>query len=214
MLGLYCRVSTDDQNPKIQIDALKEYATKQQMAYELFVDYECGKNDSRKEFDRLREKIELGTVREVAVYKIDRYFRSTLGGLSFLKLLVEEKKGRLTSVAEGIDTTTPIGMMMITWLLSFAEFEIHQLKERQSKGIERVRKENDGKCPWGGWQKGKPKKLFPLMIESIAKARQQGASINKICRDFGVTIRTVYRAFEKYEKDFKLLNEVERLEKT
>lgn len=64
------------------------------------------------------------------LHKLDRLSRRLLEFHQVYKLL-EDNSVDLVSVTQSIDTSTPMGRLMINILLSFAEFELDQTSERQ-----------------------------------------------------------------------------------
>jgi hypothetical protein len=60
-------------------------------------------------------------------WKIDRFSRFTEGGLRDLRLL-EGRGARLAFVTEDIDTSGPMGKLVYTMLLAFAEFFLDNIK--------------------------------------------------------------------------------------
>ena len=78
---------------------------------------------------RLYADIEKGLIDVVVVYKIDRLSRSQL---DFLNMIEFFKKHKVTfvSVTQNFDTSTPMGELMLSNLISFAQFERKQTAER------------------------------------------------------------------------------------
>ncbi|MBX9726504.1 MAG: recombinase family protein, partial [Rickettsiales bacterium] len=74
---------------------------------------------------RLYDDIEKGLIDVVVVYKIDRLSRSQL---DFLNMIEFFKKHRVAfvSVTQNFDTSTPMGELMLSILISFAQFERKQ----------------------------------------------------------------------------------------
>lgn len=100
LLG-YARVSTADQDPALQLDALTAAGCAR-----IETDRASGALTSRPALDRLLENVLPGDT--VVVWKLDRLGRS----LSHLLDLVGELAGRgvgFRSLTEGIDTTTAAG---------------------------------------------------------------------------------------------------------
>ena len=94
----YARVSTDDQNLALQLDALRRTGCD-----EVFEDRISGKTTSRPALDRLLPQLRRGNT--LAVWKLDRLGR----GVLHLVALMEELRMQgveFRSITEGMDTRT------------------------------------------------------------------------------------------------------------
>jgi DNA invertase Pin-like site-specific DNA recombinase len=69
----YGRVSTDDQNPDLQDEALKRAGLE---SYQIFFDVESGTHNNRREYQKLIRKIKEDLVKKITVNRIDRWQRS------------------------------------------------------------------------------------------------------------------------------------------
>lgn len=97
LLG-YARVSTADQNPDQQLDALKAAE-----CYRIFVDSACGALDDRQELARLLDQLRPRDT--LVVWKLDRLGRS-LRHLIDTVAELERRDVCFRSLQENIDTTT------------------------------------------------------------------------------------------------------------
>ncbi len=97
----YARVSTDGQNLDAQLDALKAA-----VARRVFADRISGSLRKRPELDKLLDQLRDGDV--VVVTKYDRLARSLKDLLEVVEI-IKSKGAGFRSLAEGIDTTTPVG---------------------------------------------------------------------------------------------------------
>ena len=124
MIG-YARISTDEQNPALQLDALRGAGCEV-----IFEDTASGADDGRKGLADAVARCAAGDV--LVAWKIDRLGRSTLD----LVGLVEKLKGRgvglkvLTGEGASIDTTRPEGKLIFAVFAAFAEFERELIRER------------------------------------------------------------------------------------
>ena len=127
-VGIYARVSTGEQNPRMQLKELREYARNLDVVGE-FVDKESGAKDRRPELDRLWCLVRGRKVDAVLVWRFDRFARST-------KQLVDalEEMNHLgvdfISLHEQIDTSSPMGKAMFTIVSAISEFEREIIRER------------------------------------------------------------------------------------
>ena len=101
---------------------------------------ECGGTQDRPGLDRARDRALNGETGGIVSWKIDRFSRFTEGGLRDLRLL-EDRGARLAFVVEDIDTSGPMGKLVYTMLLAFAEFFLDNIKagwvDTKARAIER-----------------------------------------------------------------------------
>src|SRR3546814_8423786 len=100
----YARVSTSDQNPELQLDALRRAGCER-----VFTEKASGARDDRPEPARILEDV-LRAGDTLVVWKLDRLARSLKKLIATAADLESEKIG-LVSLTESIDTTTPGGML-------------------------------------------------------------------------------------------------------
>ncbi len=130
----YARVSTYDQNPEMQIEALKRYGVPEEL---IFVDRASGGTMDRPNLRRaLKTAQHSGS--EFVVWKLDRLGRTLPGVLDTLKLLAAREIA-FVSLTERIDTSGPMGKAMLHLLAVFAELERDLIRERTIAGLERAR---------------------------------------------------------------------------
>jgi DNA invertase Pin-like site-specific DNA recombinase len=127
----YARVSTVDQHPELQLDALQRAGCRR-----VFTDHASGARQDRPELDALLEQLRPGDT--LVVWKLDRLGRS-------LKHLLEvvgelERRGvAFHSLSEALDTSTPAGRLLFHIMAALAEFERDLLRERTRAGLEAAR---------------------------------------------------------------------------
>jgi len=147
--AIYCRVSTDEQDPKHQENALVEYATNQ--GYEIFkvyTDVTSGSKQSRPSLNELMFDARAKKFDVVLVWKLDRLGRSLQHLLSIIHEW--ELKGiNFTCITQSIDTTTSSGKLTFHILGAVAEFERTLISERTKEGLKTAAKK--GRFP------GRPK---------------------------------------------------------
>ncbi|MBY0235261.1 MAG: recombinase family protein [Burkholderiaceae bacterium] len=177
MLIGYARVSTQDQDPEMQLRALT-VAGVQKLVHE----YRSGAG-VRPELDKLLKKLNPGDV--LIVYKIDRLARS-LADLLRVLAEVTAAGASFKSLTEPIDTTTPAGRMLIQLLGSFAEFERAIIIERCSAGravaVQR------------GVRFGRPRSLTESQLVEVQLMNDEGFTVTEIARKYGCHPDTVRRA--------------------
>ena len=123
----YVRVSTVEQNEARQIEALEKYDIEK-----WFTEKVSGKDTNRPQLQQMLEFAREGDT--IYVHDFTRLARSTKDLLDIVKHL-KSKGIHLVSNKESIDTSTPTGKLMLTFLAGIAEFERENLLERQREGI-------------------------------------------------------------------------------
>ena len=178
MLVGYARVSTQDQKPQLQLDALKAAG--------------CGRIFEEKASGAQRErpglKDALEFLREgdtLVVWKLDRLARSLRQLLETVELLEGRGIG-LRSLTESIDTTTPGGRLIFHIFGALAEFERSVIRERTSAGLASARTR--------GRVGGRPPAMTAGDI-AVAKTLLANSeiSVKEIARRQGVSVSTLYK---------------------
>ena len=142
----YARVSTADQNPDLQEDALQKAGCEK-----IFRDVASGAVDSRK---GLAEAIDYARDGDtLVVWKLDRLGRSLKHLIETVNGLAARKIG-FQSLRESMDTTTSGGKLIFHVFGALAEFERELIRERTQAGLRaaRARGRNGGRpakngCP-------------------------------------------------------------------
>lgn len=182
----YARVSTDDQNLDLQIDALYDVHCEK-----IYKEYASGKNTkARPELENCLKSLRAGDT--LIVWRLDRLGRS-LADLVRIVTELESMKVGFESLNEKIDTTTPTGNFIFQLFAALAEFERKIIQERTMAGINAARAR--------GRLGGRPPKLSKeqlLMAKSLIDANQ--IPITDIAKQFGVSRTTLYRRMEKGAK--------------
>ncbi|MCU0447770.1 MAG: recombinase family protein [Microscillaceae bacterium] len=178
----YVRVSKEEQNEQLQIDALKKYGCEK-----IFQEKISGTAKNRVEFERMKEVIRKGD--ELVVWDIDRLGRTTLELIMFVDEL--NQKGILfKSLSQSlIDTTTETGEFVFKLFALLAEHERKRLIRRTKAGQEAARAR--------GRMGGRPKGLSPHYQEIaplVISAYKEQRSIREIMKAFKIpSTTTVYK---------------------
>ena len=141
-VGLYARVSTSDkdQDPEVQLAALREYCEDQGwFIVEEYVD-EVSAVDLRRRVSwrKLLDDAAKRRFETVFVFKLDRAFRSVKDMHDTLSAW--EKVGvSLRSLKEDLDTQTALGRLLMNLLAALAEFELEMIRDRVMAGMEHAR---------------------------------------------------------------------------
>ena len=174
----YCRVSTDDQNPDLQLAALKQAGCKR-----IFTDKASGAYVTRPELTKCLKALNAGDT--LIVWKLDRLGRS----LRDLIAMLDDLKARgvaFRSLTESIDTATPTGRAMWQMVGILAELEKSLIQERTKAGR--------AAAVARGVKMGRKPKLSPQQITHARKLLEQGEDRRDIARLLKVSWRTVERA--------------------
>lgn len=123
----YVRVSTEEQNEARQIEALKGYNIERWYTEKI-----SGRTTRRPKLQEMLDFAREGD--EIYILDFSRLARNTKDLLDITEKL--EKKGvKLICKKENLDTGTPAGKMILTFLAAIYEFEVSNSRERQLEGI-------------------------------------------------------------------------------
>ena len=186
----YGRVSTRDQNPDGQRDALIAAGCDQ-----VHIDKASGKLARRPELDKALLVARAGD--QLVITKLDRLGRS-------LEHLIELSKNLavrgvdLVVLDQGIDTSTPVGRMFFQILGAIAEFEHALMSERTRDGLEaaRARGRRGGQRPK---LTARQVKIARAMYDEIGADGRRVYTVQQIADEFGVSRPTIYRHLEAAE---------------
>ena len=188
----YARVSTRDQHPEAQHDALTAAGCEQ-----VYVDKASGRLARRPELDAALRLARAGD--QLVVTKLDRLGRS-LAHLIELSATLQERRVDLVVLDQGVDTSTAVGRMFFSILGAIAEFEASLLSERTKDGLEaaRARGRTGGQKPKLGPRQAH---LARLMYEETDPDGKRRYTVNQIAAKFGVTRPTIYRHLGRQTPD-------------
>ncbi len=182
MLIGYARVSTQDQNLDLQIDALKAAGCEK-----IFIEKASGAQRDRPELQAAIEYARSGDT--LVVWKLDRLARS-------IKQLIETIEGLggrsigFRSLTEAIDTTTAGGRLIFHIFGALAEFERAIIKERTRAGLDAAKAR--------GRVGGRPPKLSEEDIKAAkALLADDGITAAEAAKRIGVSLATLYRYLPK-----------------
>jgi Resolvase, N terminal domain len=122
----YARVSTTDQQPQLQVDALKAAG-----CYRVFTETASGARSDRPTLAQLLDQLRPGDT--LVVWKLDRLGHSLRHLVDTVTGLAERGIG-FRSLQEAIDTTTPGGKLVFHVFAALAEFERDLIRERTAAG--------------------------------------------------------------------------------
>lgn len=180
----YARVSTQDQDTAVQLNALEAADCDQ-----VFEEKASGGRWDREQLQLLLSQLRPDDV--VVVWKLDRLSRS-LKDLLLVLEKIDQAGAHFQSLTESIDTSTSAGRMMMHLVGSFAEFERSLLRERTRVGLDEARKA--GRV--GG---RRPKLTTAQQQEVIALVSSGQKSAAEVARLFQVHRSTVSRLIAQHQ---------------
>lgn len=136
MIYGYARVSTIGQGQKGNSLADQEEQLRAAGAQEIVKDVFTGTKMDRPQLCKLLDKLQSGD--KLIVTKLDRFARTAIEGGQIVKDL-HEKGVTIQILNMGIADNTPMGRLMVTILLAFAEFERDAIVERTAAGKAQAR---------------------------------------------------------------------------
>jgi DNA invertase Pin-like site-specific DNA recombinase len=174
----YARVSTTDQNPQLQLDALDDAG-----AVRVFTDHGVsGSSAERPGLEKCLDHLRKGDV--LAVWKLDRLGRNTRHVLEVVDELTSRGIG-FRSLTEGLHTEGAMGKAMLTIMAAFAQLERDTLIERTRAGL--------AAAAANGRKGGRPRKVDEADAIKARTLRDKGVIATDIAKMLGVSRATVYR---------------------
>lgn len=173
----YARVSTQDQNLDMQIEALTTAG-----CTKIFHEKTSGSRAERPEFTKVRGMLREGDT--LVVWKLDRLGRSVKNLVDLVAEL--HKQGvQFKSLTDAIDTATPSGRFFFHVMASLAQMERELTVERTRAGLETARKL--------GRKGGRKRRMTDSKIESAKRLLANGVPPRDVALNLSVSIPTLYR---------------------
>lgn len=178
MLIGYARVSTQDQKPELQIDALKQAGCDR-----IFSEKASGAQRDRPELMAALDYAREGDV--IVVWKLDRLARSLKQLIETVEMLAERGIA-LRSLTESIDTSSSGGRLIFHIFGALAEFERSIIRERTMAGLSSARAR--------GRMGGRPPSLSDEDMR-VARAMLADPEITMadVAKRLNVSLATLYR---------------------
>ena len=177
----YARVSTEDQNPAMQLAALKKAGCKI-----VFKDEVTGAHVNRPALTRCLKALETGDT--LIVWKLDRLGRSLRDLIHMLDDL-KQRGVKFRSLAEAIDTETPTGGAMWQMIGVLAELERSLITERTRVGVKAAQRR--------GVKFGRKPKLTPDRLTHARTLIDQGKTPTEAAKVMGIGRGTHYGALQR-----------------
>jgi DNA invertase Pin-like site-specific DNA recombinase len=174
----YARVSTQGQDLKPQIEALKASG-----ATTIYREKISGARANRPQLAKLMASLQPGDL--VIVTKIDRLGRSTRELLELIEA-IGKAKAAFRSLGDPLfDTSNSQGKLLATLLAAIAEFERELIRERTGEGRKRAMA--------NGVKFGRKPKLSDYQRKEAIRRRAAGETLTAIAKSYGVAISMISR---------------------
>ncbi len=178
----YARVSTDEQDLSLQIDALKKAGCE---AKNIFTDKKSGTRSDRPGLDACLNVLQKGDT--LLVWRLDRLGRSMSHLVTLIEQLIADGIGFKSLQDGAIDTTTANGELMFNIFSALAQFERRLTQERTRAGLDAARAR--------GRRGGRPALSSdnPKVKMATELHKNKALSIEDICDNLGISRTTFYR---------------------
>jgi DNA invertase Pin-like site-specific DNA recombinase len=173
----YARVSTDDQNLALQLDAIKKAGCDK-----VFTDKASGARLVRPGLDDALSHLRAGDT--LVVWKLDRLGRSVKGLVDLVNAL-DARGVHFRSLTDGIDTKTPAGRFFFHIMASLAQMERELIVERTRAGLAAARKL--------GRVGGRKRRMTDSKIKAAHRLLAGGTLPRDVAENLGVSVPTLYR---------------------
>lgn len=181
----YARVSTLEQEPALQQDALKLAGCEK-----VFVDKASGALDRRPQLDKMLEHLRAGDT--VVVWRLDRLGRSLKNLIALIEQLAEAGVGFKSVTEAQIDTTSAGGKLIFSIFGALAEFERALIQERTKAGLVAARAR--------GRKGGRPRAMTEDKVLVAKKLYgERSHTVQEIADVLNVSRKTIYRYLEPAE---------------
>jgi DNA invertase Pin-like site-specific DNA recombinase len=179
----YARVSTRDQDPQLQIDALQSAGVDK-----IVTEKASGKNRKRPVLEATLAELSKGD--ELVVWKIDRLGRSVLDLETIIKEL-GERGATFSSITEPqLNTGGPAGDLVRTILGAVAQYERALIRERIQNGVAAAQRSGTK----SGKPIGRPSKFSDDDLDLLVELWERGTPVTTLAKKWDVDKVTIYRA--------------------
>ena len=191
MLIGYARVSTEEQNLDLQIDALVKAGVEPTHIYREKI---SSRRKKRPELEHALKALRLGDT--LVVWRLDRIGRSVID-LAQIAQDLNYQGIELRSLTEQLDTHTAGGRLIFNVFSAVAQFERDIISERTKAGLAAARKR-------GTFRPGKKKALKPKEARAMfVMYDSHEFTVAEICQKFGIKKSAFYR-YREHREDYAL----------
>lgn len=156
----------------------------------ILLDVYTGTKMDRPMFNKIISLLKPGD--ELVVCKLDRFARTAPEGAILVRDLVE-RGVKVNILNMGVADNTPMGKVMVTVMLAFAEYERDMIVERTSMG-KAYKREHDP-----AWREGrKRKEIDHEQFRNLAQKQKDGlVTVADCCRELGISKATWYEKLKE-----------------
>lgn len=176
----YARVSTQDQDLSLQLDALNSFGCDQ-----IYQEKITSSAKERPQLGKMISQLRQGDT--IIIWKLDRLARS-LTDLVALVNRFQEMGAELHSLNDHIDTTTSHGKFTFHLFAALSEFERDIIRERTKAGLAAAR----ARGRKGGRPKGLSQKSQHTAIIAEKLYLERELSVKEICEQLSISKSTFY----------------------
>ena len=168
-VALYCRVSTQNQTTENQKIRLLQYASENNLKFDLYEEVESTRK-TRPIKQVVLSKLRSGEYSAIIVFKLDRFARSSRELILEIQELIDKGIGFI-SVSDNLDFTSSVGRLHFHILSAFSEFERSLISERTKEGLNRARSQNKQLGRPKGSKDSKPRPKSGYMLREVSKRK-------------------------------------------
>lgn len=191
----YCRISTASQGKNNSFQKQSEEILKVYPDAEIIFEIFSGAK-KREKFEHMIEKLQPGDL--VCSTRLDRFCRSAKEGLQYVDAILE-KGASIHILNMGLMEDTPMGRLIVTQLLAFAEFDRAMIVEKCLEGKE-IAKQNPN------FRDGRPPKFSREQMEHAMELLETN-SLRQVEEMMGISVSTLKRYKRKIKAEKESLKE-------
>ena len=173
----YVRVSSEEQNLDLQLEAMRQAGCDK-----VYEDKASGVTQDRPGLQLALEVLREGDT--LVVWKLDRLGRTVKQLVNFVTWF-EENGIHLRSLTDSIDTSTPSGRFFFHIMASLSQMERELLLERTRAGLSAARAR--------GRLGGRKPKMTDQKLLSAKKLLAAGTTPKEVASHLGISVPTLYR---------------------
>ncbi len=188
-VGIYARVSTEDQSTAQQLEQLRSYCEKQKdyVIYREYIDEgESALKSNRPQYQQLLEDARRRKIDTVLVFKLDRLSRSLKELVNTMDLLKDCGVDFISYSEKEFDTTTAAGQFMFHIFMALGQFERNLISERTKLKLNHLKSQ--------GIKLGRPRIAG---LEAVFELRAKGLSLSQIGKEIGCDRSTISKLLKK-----------------
>ena len=171
----YARVSTEDQELRLQLDALHAAG-----CWNVWQEKRSATRGKRPELEKALMDLRPGDT--LVVWKLDRLVRNARGLYALLDR-IHDAGANFKSLQEQFDFSTPMGAFVLGILGLVAQLEAQMTSQRTSAGIKAIQAR--------GLQYGAKPKLTAARAARLVSDRKAGEKVVKLAAKYGISTASV-----------------------